>query len=230
MTRFVFLASSILSITWLCPAGPCGMGSLASYVVLGTAGCSIGANTLSNFVVLSGTAGATPILSADVTITPIGNSDKPGINAVANVTATAGTLLETFFTYQISGQFYVSDSIALAGSTQSGDGAVTDVQNFCAGGTFGPDGVTGCNGSPGSLTALNGVQNRDSTSLGPAAFLSVTDDFTIDGGLTGLASGGNISDQFAAVPEPATVLLVAIGFALALGLKSRSTSASSFRR
>ena len=231
MNRSIFLVSAIFSVAWMCSATPCATGSLAAYISLGSKGCTIGGNTLLDFLALSsGTAGATPILPADVTISPLVGTDSPGIHAAINMTASAGVLLETFFTYQVSGQSYVSDSIKLAGSTQSGDGAVTDVQNFCAGGRFGPDGVTGCTGFAGSLIALNGVQNQDSTSFRPATLLSVTDDFTLDGGLSGSASGGNISDRFTAVPEPATSLLGGIALALALALNVRPVAPSSFRR
>jgi PEP-CTERM motif len=230
MKRFVFFASSIVAITRLCSAGPYGTGSLASYIALGSTGYTIGANTLSTFQGLAGKAGATPISSADVTITPLGGTANPELNAAISMRVGAGVLLETLFTYQISGQPSVSDSIALANSTQSGNGALTNLQDFCGGGMSGPDGVTECAAFPRTLLTLNGVQNQDSASFAPVTLLSVTDDFTLDGGLTGSASGGNISDQFRAVPEPATVLLAAIGFALALGIKSRSRSASSFRR
>lgn len=222
MRRFLCLVSMTIVVSALCSAAPtCTNGTLASYIGLGSGGCTIGANTLYDFQTVSGTAGATEIPTKDVAIAPLGGSLNPGFTATVVQSASTNTELETIFTYRISGSPYVSDSITLAGSSQTVDGAVTDIQNFCAGGTFGPDGVTGCTGSAGSLLTLNGTQNQDSTSLGPAGLLSVTDDFTLDGGLAGSASGGTITDRFSAVPEPLSYLLTILGLALGIGTKLR---------
>jgi hypothetical protein len=76
---------------------------------------------------------------------------------------------------------------------------VTDIQNYCAGGTFGPDGVTGCAAVTSALVTLDGIQQTDSASFAGVSLLSITDDFTLDGGLGGSASGGSFTDQFTAV-------------------------------
>lgn len=209
--------------TALCsPASTCNDGSLASYIGLGSGGCTIGANTLYDFQTVSGTSGATAISTADVSISPLGGDSNPGITASLTKVAGANTQLELLFTYQISGASYVGDSITLAGSSETADGAVTDIQNFCAGGIFGPGGVTGCTGFAGSLLALDGIQNQDSTVLGPASLISVTDDLTLDGGLLGSASGGTITDRFSAVPEPSSYFLTGLGLTLGLGVKLTS--------
>ncbi len=219
MRRVLFLLSTTIVLSPLCSGSACTNGSLASYIGLGSSGCSIGANTLFDFQIVSGISGATPIAPGEVSIMPSGGEFSPGITASVSQMAGANTQLELLFTYQISGTSYVGDAIRLSGSSESGDVAVTDIQNVCAGGTFGPDGVTGCTGVAGSLLTLDGVQNQDSTVLGPATFLSVTDDFTLDGGLMGSAAGGTIGDRFSAVPEPFTYLLTALG--LALGAASK---------
>jgi len=213
-----------------CSAAPCGTGSLASYVALGSGGCTIGANTLYDFQTLSGIAGATPISSAAVTLSPLGGNYNLGLSAMVNVTANTGTLLETLFTYKIAGNFYVGDAITLANSSASLDGAVSGIQNFCAGGTFGSSGVTGCTGTAGSLLTLSGVQSQDSTSFRPVTLLSVTDDFTFDSGTAGSASGGTMTNQFTAVPEPAAFFVTGMGLALAAALRLRSKSADLLRR
>ncbi len=146
---------------------------------------------------------------------------NPGLTTTVNVSASAGTVLEALFTYRISGNSYGDSAIALSGSSETGDGAVTGLQNFCANGTFGPDGVSGCTGTPGSLLTLDGVQNTDATSFSAASFLSVTDDFTIDGGLAGSASAGTLTNQFSTVPEPGSILLTAVGFILAMGIRRK---------
>jgi hypothetical protein len=68
----------------------------------------------------------------------------------------------------------------------------------------------------------------DQTSLS-ANLLSVTDDFTADGGTAGTASGGNFTDQFLVqtapvlIPEPgATLPLGALLLAAAGALKRRA--------
>jgi hypothetical protein len=162
-------------------------------------------------------AGAIPISPSDITITPIGSAFDPGIIAATNAHAAAGVTLETLFSYRISGNTYTGSSINLAGSSSTGDGGVTDVQNSCAGGTFGLDGVSSCNGIPGSLVLLN--SGNDSATFAAVTSLSVTDDLTFDGGTTGSAIGGSITDRFTAVPEPFTFLLTAMGIALAFGLR-----------
>jgi hypothetical protein len=220
MRQLLFLISTTIVLSSLCSGSTCTNGSLASYIALGSGGCTIGTNTLFDFHTLTGISGATPIAPGDVSISPSGGDFSPGFTASVSQTAAANTQLELIFTYEISGSSYAGDSITLSGSSETGDGAVTDIQNFCAGGTFGPDGVTGCTGLAGSLLTLDGVQNQNSTTLGPASFLDVTDDFTIDGGLAGSASGGTITDRFSAVPEPITFLLTALGLALVVGAKS----------
>ena len=221
MRQLLLLASATLLQCGLCGAATCTSGTLANYIDLGSGGCTIGTNRLYDFQTLTGIAGATAILPANVSIMPSGGNSDPGLTAFVKATATSSNELQLLFTYQISGTSFIGDSITLSGSSQTADGAITDLQNFCAAGTFGPDGVTGCTGAAGSLLTLNGVQNQDSAAVGQASFLSVTDDFTLDGGLTGTASGGAISDRFAAVPEPSTYLLSALGLALGIGTKLR---------
>lgn len=219
MKKLLYFCSAIVGVSTLCSALPvCTDGPLASYIALGSSGCAIGDNTLSGFSTLSGISSATAISPGDVSVHPSGGNFDPRLSFVVDQTANANKRYELLFTYQISGMSYVGDSITLTGSSESGDGAVTDLQNLCAGGAFGPDGVTGCTGFAGSLLTLDGVQNQNSISLGPTPFLNVTDDFTLDGGLTGSASGGSVEDRFSAVPEPFTYLLTGLGLALGLGV------------
>lgn len=235
MRRYLILASAILATARFCSAGPCSGGSLTSYIALGMSGCTIGGNTLSDFQTLSGISGATPIATMDVSLTPIGGDLDPGFTAQVNMTASAGTILEALFTYKISGNSYTGSSILLANSSETGDGGVTDIQNYCAGGTFGPDGVSGCSGVAGTLLTLDGIQQNDQNSFGGASFLNVTDDFTLDGGLAGSATGGIITDQFTATagtatPEPVSVALAGLGLAFVLGLELRRIQAGLFVR
>lgn len=215
MKKFLLLASAMISIAQLCSGSACVSGTLESYIALGTGGCSIGTNTLSGFQTLSGTSFATPIDPAMIAIAPL--AGDAGFTAAFSATANTGTLAEALFTYKISGNSYGGSSINLTGSFATNDGSVTDVQNFCAGGSFGPDGLSNCTGLAGTLIVVSA--GGDQASFPPATFLNVTDDFTLDGGTAGSASGGSITDRFSIVPEPLTFLLTAMGLALALGLK-----------
>ena len=209
---FVILLASKTS------AATCTNGSLATYVGLGSAGCTIGSNTLSNFTIEPGSNGATAISPGLINIMPLGGSADPGITIMVEKSA-AGNIFEAIFNYTISGNGYKSETYTLAGSSETGGGGVTGVQNNCAGGVFSSGGVSGCSGVSGSLLTLDGIQNQDSGSFDTPFFLSVTDDFTIDG-TGGTAAAGTLTDRFSAVavPEPASIVFSTLAFVLASGL------------
>jgi hypothetical protein len=177
----------------------------------------IGTNTVSSFQTLSGITGATPIAPSAISINPIGGSTNPGLTMQVNVAAAANQILEALFTYKISGNPFTHDMITVSGTSSSGDGVATDVQNYCVGGVFGPDGVAGCTG-PASGALVSVGDGTDQAVLPSLPLVAVTDDFTLDGGTDGSASGGTFTDQLAAtsaVPEPGTFLLAGFGLALA---------------
>lgn len=229
MTRFPLLAVCIVSFGSLCLAGPCGTGTLAGYIALGAGGCTIGGDTLYDFQVLMGTTGATAISPSNISINLSGGTYDPGIAFSTNMTASANQQLEAFFTYRIRGSYFSSTAINLANSSETADGAVTDIQNYCAGGTFGPDGVSGCTGAAsGNLATDDGVQNQDSALLPYKGLLSITDDFELDGGTAGTASGGRFTDRFTSVPEPLSFLLTGLGIGLAAAWKLRRAGSGVF--
>lgn len=222
MKQVLLLAVAFLSLVRLGTAGPCMGESLSDYIALGAGGCIIGGNTLSNFKVLSGISGGTAIGAGSVTITPNGGT---GFTISTSQTASGGTPLEAIFTYDISGPLYIGISATLSGSSETVDGDVTGIGNYCEGGSFGPDGVDGCPLANGSLVTLDGVQNSDMGSFSPVSFLNVTDDLTFDPGLAGTASGGSLTNSFSfttAVPEPVSAALAAFGLALAGAFRARS--------
>jgi hypothetical protein len=203
----------------------CTTDSLASYIALGSAGCTIGADTFASFTIITpGTAGATAIDPSVVTVTPSGGTTDPTLTFSTTLTASAGQLLEAFFNYTAAAASFTSDTLNLSPATETVLGAVTDIQNYCFGGNFGPDGVDGCGGASGTLLGLDGIQNTDSTTIPGATTLGITDDFTLDSGPAGTggtAAGGTFADQFTAnatsssTPEPGALLLTALGFSLA---------------
>ncbi len=228
MKGFLTIVSVVMAAAALGSAAPCVNGSLASYIALGPGGCTIGSDTLFGFQTVDGIVGATVVGTTNLAIAPFGGATSFGFTATTSQTAGAGSLIESIFTYQISGNSYIGSSIALSGSSESGDGAVTDVQNYCAGAVFGPNGVTGCAGVPGTLVTLDGIQQTDLASFSGVSLLSVTDDFTLDGGLAGSAAGGSFTDQFtarasvSAVPEPFVFALTGLGLAVGMLLRRKT--------
>ncbi len=215
----------------LCPMARstslCTTGTLASYESLGAGGCTIGTDLFSSFANVSGTFGATELDPTLVSITPSGGASDPELIFSVSSSAVASDLFETIFTYELSNRIFLQSTISLANSSETVDGAVTDIQNLCAGGLFGPDGVDGCTGNPLALLTLDGTQNSDNTSLGSVSSVAVTDDFTVDGGTAGTASGGKFTDAFTAqpsvtTPEPANTWPLAILVVLLfLGLQAQ---------
>jgi hypothetical protein len=212
----------------------CSSGTLASYEALGAAGCAIGTDIFSSFANVPGTFDATELDPTKVSITPTGGSNNPELIFSVSSSAAAAQLFETIFTYDLTGSVFLQSAISLSNSSETVDGAVTDIQNLCAGGTFAPDGVDGCTGNPLGLLTLDGIQNSDNTSLGSVTSVAVTDDFTLDGGTAGTASGGKFTDTFTATssvvstPEPANnwplgILLLAVVFGLQAQFRSKKS-------
>ena len=231
MRQFGLLVLALLGVTQLGSADPiaCVSGTLASYIALGSGGCTIGTNLLSDFTETSFLTGATNISPSDLTVTPIGGTTNPGITIDgSSIMANTGQTFDALINYVVSGNSYTSDTITLAGTNATGNGAVTDIQNFCQNGNFSaPTFVKGCPGGegPGSPQVLLG--DGSSMASVAASSLGITDNVTIDSGGAGTASGGTITDQFAAVatsavPEPSTFVLSALGLALAVGRKLRT--------
>src|SRR5208282_2462124 len=121
-------------------------GRYPRYISLGATGCTIGTNVVSSFTILSGTSGATELPPSAVSIQPSGATTDPQLQFTVNETVQTPPLLETIFDYQISGNPYIQSQIDLSNSSETGYGAVTDIQNICEDGNFGPDGVDGCPG------------------------------------------------------------------------------------
>jgi hypothetical protein len=189
----------------------CVAGTLASYESLGSGGCTLGDETVSSFAIGSGATGATRIDPTTLTVTPTANAGDATLTFRTSLTAQANNQDEAFFTYTIAGAPVTLDAINLSGSSETADGAVTYIQNFCVG-----SGGLACTGISGGLLALDGIQNSDQSGIPNATLLSITSDFELDGGLSGSASGGQFSDHFmdvAPVPLPPSVVCLCTGLA-----------------
>jgi hypothetical protein len=228
MRKIAFLIVSLISAGRLGSAATaCANGTLADYIAL-SAGCTIGGNTLSDFAVATGSADSTAMAPSAILLSPAGGLFDPTLKTSVSVTAPAGSILEATFTFTISGNPYGSSSIVLSNSSETGDGAVTGLQDFCGGMAFGPDGS--CSGTPGSLATLDGIQNQDSATFIPVSLLGVMNDLTVDGGSAGSASAGDLTDRFTAVPEPTSISLITASLILVLAFPPRRASAKSVPR
>ncbi len=222
MKRILFCGTVLFAVAQFSSAATCTSGTLASYLALGPGGCTIGNDVLSNFQTLAGQTGASEIANNAVVVTPGGGTSTPSLTFSTIQSVSTGGLVESIFTYQLSATSITSASLVLSNSSETVDGGVTDIVNFCAAGTFGPDGVDGCTGTAGSLLALDGTQNSDTSPLGPVSFVSVTNDFTVSGGTAGSAAGGTFADSFTATPEPASLFMAALAILVATTVRMYS--------
>ena len=225
MKQYLLLAGAIIGIAQVGSAAPmCTTGSLASYIGLGSTGCMVGNSTVYSFSVIPGIAGATPIAPANVTVNPLATVGLPGLSFVTNTTVQANQIAESIFNYSITGEGYSMLTASVSGTSVTGDGVATLIKDVCLNGTFNATGTSGCIPSGGTRAANIVIVNNGTDTVNfpvLARSINLTDDFTLDGGLAGSATGGTFTNQFA-VPEPATVLLTGLGLAFVAFRKRRS--------
>jgi len=213
-------------VPWEASAAPCLPGSLQNYIDLGATGCSLGSIVAANFSTEPGQSFATPIDPNLVQMTPGGSASAPKLLLSFDVTAQAGELFESFFHFDASAPTLAGDAIQIDTGSAAGDGVVTATQDVCPGGVFFPGVPIGCPNSAAALIAFvtesdSGADSADFSP--PASFFDIFVDVAVDGGLAGSASLGAVAITL--VPEPSTVLLLAIGLApLAVSRARRAAS------
>ncbi len=204
----------------------CPSATLSDYIALSASGgCSIAGSILSDFTLLPIPTGATQIPASQITVSPFVDASGPstldillGFGFAPSLTADPGALLDVVFGYNVTTPAPVQfASLHLAGASATGDASVTALENLCLGSSF----SLAC---PGIITSVFdpglGLDDLDETVglLVPGTLLGIVNDIGVGGGLTGSATlGGPVTNQFttiaapAAVPEPATGFLIAIG-------------------
>jgi hypothetical protein len=215
MRRPLLVLLAVLSPT-AASAGLCVPDSLAGYILLGGTGCTIGNALFSQFATFAPPGFATEIDADNIAVTPLDLASGPGLQFAVNATAGPGEVLQALFGYQASGMTFVGNRLSIAGTQVTPDGVVTVVENKCLGGVFDPDPTT-CTETPDALIVFDLGVDAELEALvafGGVALIGVVNDVVIDGGLGGSAELASATNQFSAVPEPATGLLLAAGAAL----------------
>lgn len=230
MSRFALFAFALttLSAGSALAAPMCMTNTLESYISLGSSGCEIGGSTFSGFEALPPITGALPIMPGNISITPVQSGNMVGLDVMINSTASAREVRQALLGYMVMAPAITGTMVTLSGTSVTGGAFVTDIQNYCAGGSFLPGDVTGCTGSADdSLVILNAGSQQ---AMFPAvSTLNVVHDFTLDAFEGGTASGGMVMDRFTVtagpepVPEPQTYILLSSAL-LAIALRGRSRS------
>lgn len=225
--RLCFLVSAILLGGSGAFAGPCLPGTLQNYINLGSGGCTSGFALFKDFSIAPGQSFAIPIAPAQVLVTPGGPANMPALQFTLGNSATTGFLLESFFRFDISAASLLNATVRLNNPSATGDGAAIASLDICPNASFIGNAPLGCPTLPASLIAFKTADSEslsDTRNFGATSFFDVFADLTIDGGLAGTARLDSATVQVtatgstAAIPEPATALLLIMGSGvLALG-------------
>jgi hypothetical protein len=218
---FVFLLSGRSQAAPLCAAD-----SLTNYLSLGS--CSIGGATFSNFSLVTPLpTGANAVPASSVIVLPFSTTTSVGFQFLFDVTSTSFQLNELLFGYLASAAGFTDATLSMPGATASGDGVVTAIQDLCIGGAFTTGSLSGCSAAQDAniAFAIDGDQSLSETlSFASVPLLGIVNDIAVDGGLNGNAAlRGGVTNSFtvSAIPEPATVTLLATGLALMLRSRRR---------
>ncbi len=151
--------------------------TLADYLALGPGGTTIGGAVFANFMLGPNQTGATPINPAQILVNAINVGGAPALQFVFNQIASGQRLLELSLSYTVSNASIFATSLAMAGATAAGNGAVTA--------TVALNGITPNPGTLITFATANASQLTDQRSFGNVPFVTTLADFVIDGGGNG---------------------------------------------
>ena len=213
MRRLLFAVALVTVLPGFVFASPCVPDSLASYIGLGSTGCQIGTSTFFDFSSGPSFFGGVAINPSTISVIPV----LTGLGfdfVLVPIAAGPGEVHGVAIGYSVSGFQFIQAQLSMTGSTATGDGVVTVIEDLCLEGTFVTNPGNCSNPPPVSLVIAQdslGPTGPDVTLLPPGtSFFDVFTDITIDGGLIGTASVTTVRNQFA-VPEPSTFLLLSSG-------------------
>jgi hypothetical protein len=139
--------------------------------------------------------------------------------------------LQSRFNLTVSGPATFGATLSMIGSTAGGNAAVSSTVDICE--DFPGNEPVNCLTDHIILSVVHNALGPDPPVTEPLAFLSFFDVFvelSIDGGGTGPAAlNGDVTLQLQAVPEPATLVLVASGLAACAAHRRRQRTSSSTR-
>ncbi len=234
LVRFGFLSACLTVISmFTLAASPCSSGTLASYISLGSAGCTIGGYTFFDFQLTNatGTGGATPIPASAIDVEGLGPAGTSGAAAVAPFltgdigvdfdtvwATTAGQTLDDNITFDVSvgaGAASITDAGIVQDGYTTGNGSVTVAEKGCSG---------ICTPSTEWGVATNNTSFVSDTIFSATGTLSVEKDIALNGGTGERSSAGlsNVADVFSTseVPEPRALSLL-LGLGLVAGFAFR---------
>jgi hypothetical protein len=234
MSKIVARLLALLAVVTTVPASAalCAPGTLQDYINLGSGGCQIGVTSYADFSLGTIPFGAIPIDPNAIAVTPtslsIPDFQLLGLLFTVNLTATAGTLLDTLVHFDVSATSIAGARATLGGADATADGAVTLIEEMCLGGFFAGIEPVGCPTTTATLLpfAIEGFSDPDlSAAFPPATFLDVFADIGIDGGLAGTATLTSARLLFAVpagiLAEPSAPMLVLLGLAMLAAIRHR---------
>jgi hypothetical protein len=197
---------SFASAAW---GAQCLPGTLYGYINFGSAGCTIGSTLFSDFASLGIPNGAVQIDPSAVDVIPLNGSNGPGLTFIVDTTASAGDFFDVMIGYLVSNSTFSGITLSMTGSSVTGDGSVTTIEDICLGGAFGGT----CGGILSTLILFDIVGENDTVeqlTFPSVTSIGVIKDIGIDGGPSGTGSLQSVTNEFT-VQEPATIMLVAAG-------------------
>ena len=211
-------------------AAACVGGTLSDYIALGSGGCTIAGNKLTDFSATSVLTGASAINAGNVDVTAVNGASRFGLDfklaaGAPNSTGPLG-LFNLLLGYSVTGLGLTGASIGLGANSVSGNAAITATEDICVNGKFSNyplSGAASCATSQSATLVTASTEffafEFDSAAFLPVGFLNVFVDLTLDGGSAGNASlSGPVSTRFdvaqrSDVPEPSSLalMLLAVG-------------------